>query len=53
MAYFGCYFCCWKLDGLIFGGRGGVYRGGGGSFFDSYGILLVFENAIKTNLGVM
>ena len=27
--------------------------GGGGSFFDSYGIMLVFENAIKTNLGVM
>ena len=39
--------------GLYSGGEGRGIQGGVGSFFDSYGILLVFENAIKTNLGVM
>ena len=51
----------WLILGVIFvvGSWMGLYSGGGegytgwGSFFESYGILLVFENAIKTNLGVM
>ena len=48
----GVIFVVGSWMGLYSGGREG-YTGGGGSFFESYGILLVFENAIKTNLGVM